>query len=116
MVVQEKLSLSTEKGERETERQRERDEYIFSTTDGSPHNGRCVQYKLVRCDRGCDTLVSVVHPPPLLTTVLTLRPPRTLVLYCTPATWWTSLNTLITCTHIKTCFQGIQEYLKEKCL
>ena len=85
-----------------------------SATDGSTHNGRCVQYKQVRCDRGIDTLVKAVHPPPLLTTVLTLKPPRTLVLYCTPATQWTSLSTLTTCTHSRTCFQGIQEYLQWK--
>ena len=50
------------------------------------HNLGVIQDKLVGDDYGGDALIGVLHPSHWLRCILTLGPPRTLVLHSTPAT------------------------------
>ena len=82
-------------------------------TVGFTYNGGRVQNELGWRDRRGNTLAGVLHPSPWLRAVETLRPRRTLVLHCTPATQrkWVSFCALHTRRWLWARLQRVQKDL-----
>ena len=80
---------------------------------GFTYNGGGVQNELGWRDSGGDTLTGALDPSPWLRAAETLRPPRTLVLHCTPATQrkWVFLCALHTWRWLWARLQRVQKDL-----
>ena len=81
---------------------------------GSAHNLWVIWDELVGGDHSRDALSGLLHPSPWLCCVLTLGPPRTVVLHSTPATQRIVVAyAALTVSEVSTFFQRDPENLQD---